>query len=81
MAFPFGNHPTIAHYLTWAKNKANCKIESGTMGGDEFVILTAPNGKHVVLYVVDQKEFLLPTQIAHLDRRLGLKSRFDNWEG
>lgn len=80
MAHPFGNHPTIAHYLTWAKNKG-CEVKFGHAAGDAFVVITASNGKHVVLYVSDQKEYLLPTQIARLDRRLGMQSPFDNWEG
>lgn len=36
--------------------------------------LIAPNGRHVVIVDYNQEELLVPTFIAYLDRRLGLKS-------
>ena len=36
--------------------------------------ITAPSGKHVIIVDYEQEERLLPTFVAHLDRRLGLTS-------
>ncbi len=29
MAFPFGGHPTVSQYITWAVEEAKCKVKSG----------------------------------------------------
>jgi len=38
--------------------------------------VTAPSGQHVIVADIEQDERLVPTMIAHLDRRLGLSSPF-----
>lgn len=79
MAFPFGDHPTFAHYLHWAES-VGCKVQSGIEPDDEgrpiaVTRIVSPNGSWVI-DATDQREFLLPTSIWRLDRRLGIKSPF-----
>jgi hypothetical protein len=49
-----------------------------TTDGRPFPItrIVSPNGKWVVEAGTAQSDFLVPTTIARLDRRLGLKSPF-----
>ena len=80
MAAPFGGHPTFGSYVDWAL-KQGCTVRSGAKvtGGGRAVGLTqitAPSGKRVVVVGTHQNEYLVPTTIARLDRRLGLKSPF-----
>jgi len=78
MAYPFGGHPTLSEYLTWAARSAGCTVQTGyKLVGDEVLSMTrvvAPSGRHVIVVDMAQDERLVPTYIAHLDRRLGLKS-------
>jgi hypothetical protein len=81
MAFPFGGHPSLARYLAWAREKGGCTVDFGVMTDDagrpfSIIKITAPSGKFVVLVNMDQKEHLVPTSIARLDRRLELQSPF-----
>jgi hypothetical protein len=78
-AYPFGGHPTFSTYLTWAAQKAACKVQTGykiakTGEALSMTRITAPNGKHVIVIDFGQDERLVPTFIAYLDRRLGLTS-------
>lgn len=78
-AYPFGGHPTLSAYLTWAAQEANCTVQTGyRMPGEGGAVsmtrITAPNGKHVIIVDHAQDEKLVPTFIAYLDRRLGLRS-------
>jgi hypothetical protein len=77
MAHPFGNHPTFAQYCTWANQTESCKINTALIPDDQGGSLTrisAPNGRHVIMADYAQDERLLPSQIAYMDRRLGLRS-------
>ncbi len=79
-AFPFGGHPQFADYCDWALQQG-CKVQSGytvTPDGKTMSVtrITAPSGKWVYEVGTQQGEFLVPTTIARLDRRLGLKSPF-----
>ena len=83
MALPFGNIPTVAEYLNWAREQG-CTINTGfrVITGDlsrEAIRIIAPSGQRVIFYVHNQKERLLPTQIDYLDRRLGLDSPWESW--
>lgn len=73
-AYPFGGHPTFAEYLVWA-HQQGCEVQSGVDSQRSVAItrIVAPNGNWVI-EATPQKEFLLPTTIGRLDRRLGLKS-------
>ena len=78
-AYPFGGHPKLSAYLTWAAQTAGCTVQTGyrlSKDGEALSMtrLIAPNGRHVVIVDYNQEELLVPTFIAYLDRRLGLKS-------
>ena len=78
-AYPFGGHPTLGSYLAWAAQTAGCTVQTGYKLSKEGTTLsltrvTAPNGKHVIVVDYAQDEYLVPTFVAYLDRRLGLKS-------
>lgn len=80
MAFPFGGHPRFEEYLEWARREHGCTYKSGYSDVDgaleTFVHVENPaNGKHVI-YFAKMKEFLPPSAVSHLDRRLGLDSPF-----
>lgn len=78
MAYPFGGHPTFAQYLGWAKGQG-CEIKQGIIIDDDgrpydLTLITSPSGRHYIDTVTQHNDRLLPTTIARLDRRLGLKS-------
>lgn len=77
MAFPFGAAITMAQYMDWA-HSAGCHCQSGygPPHGLTFVKITAPSGRHVI-FVGEQTERLVSSQINQLDRRLGMDSPFD----
>ena len=79
-AVPFGGHISFAEYLEWARRQG-CVVESGVIFTDDgrSVALTrifAPSGRWVIEVGTAQDEYLLPTTIDRLDRRLGIKSPF-----
>lgn len=79
MAHPFGGHPTLARYMWWAKEEHGCKAESGYAqdpdGKTHLVTkISTPQGNAVVVVGVKQSEFLVPTMVGYLDRRLGINS-------
>jgi len=80
MAGPFGNHPTFGDYLRWAKEQG-CAVTSGYGPGGPLTKILLPDAtRWVIESGTPQTEFLLPRQIAYLDRRLGLKSPWDSWD-
>lgn len=76
MSFPFGGHPTFAHYLHLAAEQG-CQVDCGVRetpdGAPHSVtrILSA-DGKRWVIETMDQRELLTTTTIGRLNRRLGL---------
>jgi hypothetical protein len=84
MAAPFGNHPTLFEYIAWC-NSQGCTTQSGMVYDGETTvtsqILKAPNGRHVIVSGIAMGERLLPTQVAYLDRRLGLVSPYGRSSG
>lgn len=84
MSAPFGGHPTFAEYQEWAVNEQGCKVKSGCSGLSNgavysFTVIDSPSGQWVIVPDVGAHEFLLPTFIQYLDRRLGLTSPFLAW--
>jgi len=80
MSAPFGGHPSFAQYLAWAKEQG-CTIGHGvlmTKDGRSMSVtkITAPSGKWVHEIGTQHGEYLVPTTISRLDRRLGLTSPF-----
>lgn len=80
MAFPFGGHPRFNEYLEWARIEMGCTYRSGfgRLGGkvETFVTIENPsNGRHAIEFMPIE-EYLTPSTVAKLDRRLGLESPF-----
>lgn len=73
MAFPFGGHPNLATYIVWLQENHQGAAQSG-YGIESLTKLSLPNGRSVVVVGVGQAEFLAPSMVAYLDRRLGVKS-------
>ncbi|SHM40776.1 hypothetical protein [Bradyrhizobium lablabi] len=79
MAAPFGGHPNLATYIVWLKSEHQGLVQSGysTDGKGKSHALTklsVPSGASVVVVGMSQAEFLVPTMVSYLDRRLGVKS-------
>ena len=80
MPFPFGGHPRLSDYLSYAES-VGCKI-SRKSGMDhlgcpvDFLLIEASNGKHVIVAGVPDAERLEPAKVSFLNRRLGLTSPF-----
>jgi hypothetical protein len=74
-AFPFGGHPTFAQYIEWAV-KQGCKVQSGidTETSISAIKIIAPSGKWAVEAGTQPNDYLAPTTVGRLDRRLGLIS-------
>jgi hypothetical protein len=75
MAFPFGELPTLADYIAWARS-TGCIVDSGVDSKQSILVtrITAPSGKSVVEAGTLLSDRLTPTTIGRLDRRLGLSS-------
>lgn len=79
MSFPFGGHPNLATYIVWLQGTHQGTAQSGyttDAKGKSHALtkLSLPNGKSVVVVGMSQSEFLAPSMVAFLDRRLGIKS-------
>jgi hypothetical protein len=76
-ASPFGGHPTFAEYLAWAKGQG-CAIKYGiSPDASRVVMIDDPTGKYWVHVVeIKETEYLVPTMVAYLDRRLHVSSPF-----
>jgi hypothetical protein len=78
---PFGGHPSFAQYIAWAESEG-CSIKQGVANGADgrpysVTQIIAPDGKHWVTEVgMQHSDYLVPTAISRLDRRLGMKSPF-----
>lgn len=80
MSQPFGDHPTFEDYCVWARSQG-CETKDGIEYTDDdgvvsVTVISAPNGLWVVEIGTLKSDFLVPTTIARLDRRLGLESPF-----
>lgn len=75
MAHPFEQRPTLREFLEWARSEG-CEVKQGVRGVVSITRIKAPNGRFAFLAGVQNGEGLMPTQISHLHRRLGMKSPF-----
>jgi hypothetical protein len=79
MATPFGGHPTFGQYIASALGKG-CSVDFGYAqtpdGHMERItrIVTADGSRWVIEVGTAQSDYLVPTTIARLDRRLGIQS-------
>lgn len=80
MSFPFGGHPTLGKYIQWVRDQgfeAHTGIATDSSGKAHTVTkIFKPGGPSVVVAGTLQNEYLTPTQVANLDRRLKVKSPF-----
>jgi hypothetical protein len=81
VAVPFGGHPTLQSFLDWATEngctaKIQTRIHSGTGQPYQSLEVSAPSGAQVAVVDPDLSERLAPSQVAYMQRRLGLKSPF-----
>jgi hypothetical protein len=89
MTVPVRGDPTRAQYIDWAR-KQGCQVSQRTVrsGGRSMRVtkFIAPSGQGVIETGTELDEYLVPTTIDRLDRRLGLKSPWpsiphpDPWE-
>ena len=80
MSQPFGNHPTLAQYLNWAREQG-CTVQSGYQTDEHgqpigIIRVVASGGRWLILPDLGKDEYLVPTTIARFDRRLGMRSPF-----
>jgi hypothetical protein len=80
VAAPFGGLPRFQDYIRWALHEQGCKYQTGysQVGKkvETFVVLENPaNDKHTIEFI-PLEEFLTPSLVSALDRRLGLDSPF-----
>jgi hypothetical protein len=80
MAVPWGGHPTIDRFVEWAKENsctAETKVRTDATGrAFTSLEITGPHGSRVAMVVTEMTERLVPSQVAHLQRRLGIKTPF-----
>ena len=82
MAVPFGGHPRLREFVEWATSHGGCTAQVQTrthsQTGQPFQSLemTSPSGAQVALVDPDPDEYLAPSEVAYLHRRLGIKSPF-----
>ena len=80
MAFPFGGHPRLADYIGQARKDHGAIAQSGSASdgtgkSHEVTKISIPaTGKSVVVVGTRQTEYLAPSTIGYLDRRLGIDS-------
>lgn len=78
MAYPFGGHPTLAAYMAWLRDNHQGTAQSGystdAKGKVHTLTRLSAGGKSVVVVGLSQNEFLSPSMVGYLDRRLGVKS-------
>lgn len=78
MAYPFGGHPTLADYIGFAREQG-FEAKSGyaqdrTGKTHTSTRIFKNGGPSVVVVGVSQTDYLVPTQVGNLDRRLKLDS-------
>jgi hypothetical protein len=80
MAVPWGGHPALGRFIEWAKENgctAEAKVRTD-QSGRAFTSLemVGPHGSRVAMVVTSMDERLVPSQVAYLQRRLGIKTPF-----
>jgi hypothetical protein len=73
-------YPTVADYLSFAERNG-CSVTSQAISEPRAeayaaAVIRHPNGRQVRSVFVDRTDVLMSSTIAHLDRRLGVKSYF-----
>lgn len=80
MPVPWGGHPTLDRFMEWAKENgcaAETKVRTDQTGrAFTSLEMTGPHGGRVAMVVSNMDERLVPSQVAYLQRRLGIKTPF-----
>jgi hypothetical protein len=80
MSFPFGA-TSVAEYMRWADSKGcNCQCGYGGPNGSPVIKITSPTGKYTHI-LMNQDEFMPPSELARHDRRLQMRSPFNYPDG
>ena len=80
MSHTFGGHPRLADYIGQARKDHGAIAKSGSAADDsgkphEVTRIQIPStGKFVVVVGLSQTEYLVPSMVGYLDRRLGISS-------
>jgi hypothetical protein len=78
VAFPFGGHPTFGRYIDWVVSQG-CTVQVGvdTQRSIRVTRIVSPdNTKWVIQAGTLPTDYLTPTDVGRLDRRLGIISPF-----
>lgn len=80
MSFPFGGHPTLKQFLSFAQEHGcTAKLVTRTArDGHAYQVLEIRSNKggNAVLVEPDETEHLTPSTVTYLQRRLGIKTPF-----
>lgn len=86
MAYPFGGHPTLGQFMVWARDEHGFTCQSGT-APDRYgrqhpaVRIFKQGGPSAIVVGLSQSDFLMPTMIGYLERRLGVVSDWFSVDG
>ena len=77
MAWPFGKHPTLAEYITWARDNHGFRAQTGVCPDEygksvTFTKISKDGGPSVIVSGESQYGHLFPSTVGYLNRRLGL---------
>lgn len=83
MSYPFGHQPKLSEYLKWATEQG-CEIKYGVIAKDggacNMTLIISPDGKRFVNIGGEQQgNWLSPTYLHYIERRLGIKSDWPSW--
>lgn len=80
MAYPFGGHPKLGEFVEWAQHLkcvAEIKVRVRKSGQPYTALeIVNPAGGSVVVADPDLEEYLAPSEVAYLQRRLAIKTPF-----
>ncbi|MFD0916885.1 hypothetical protein ACFQ14_10750 [Pseudahrensia aquimaris] len=81
MSAPFGGHPKLGTYLEWARNEHNFRVQTGfapdgTGKAHTVTKVYKDGGPSAFIVGTAQDEYLVPTMVNYLDRRLEITSPF-----
>jgi len=75
MSAPFGKSPKLREYIEGARSEGRCQVHEGVTGTRPMFHFKGPNGHAYITGLLDS-ETLSHSQVANLDRRLGVGSPF-----
>lgn len=76
MSAPFAPSPKLRIYCDWVRENGNCEISDILYGMKSYVRISPPEGRAVFVPNKSNDEPLSLSEVANLDRRLGVDSPF-----